>query len=262
MQARSLALVGIGAVLFGSTVPEVWNNKDFAAWTHEDAQQVITSSPWAKERPMPISGRPGIVYVDPATGAQSAPAASLGNPANNANGPNMSSGAGESASPAERNGQLPTTPTPSLASGPVGAPVGQPVLKIIWASALPVRLAVLKLRSGKSEPTAAEVARAEQDSPNYVIAVVGLATPEAGSDPKALARAAFLFLRGKQPAVAIDSDYRRIGNSDVYFFRFAKTGLPLTTENGEVEFKLTAGRISLSQKFHLVGMKYQGRLAL
>ena len=261
MRAKSLILFGIGAVLFASTVPEVWN-KDFAAWTQGDAQQIITISPWAKERPMPIGGRPGVVYVEPATGAPSVPSASLGNPANNANGPNMSLGAGESANPPERNGQLPTTPTPSQASGPVGAPVAQPALKIIWASALPVRLAVLKLRSGKSEPTAAQIARAEQDSPNYVIAVVGLAAPDAGSDPKDLARAAFLSLRGKQRTVAIDSDYRRIGNSDVYFFRFQKAGMPLTTDDGDVEFKLTAGRISLSQKFQLGGMKYQGRLAL
>ncbi len=261
MQAKSLVLISIGAVLFGSTVPEVWN-KDFAAWTRQDAQQIITDSPWAKERPMPIGGRPGVVYVDPTTGASSAPAASLGNPANNANGPNMSSGAGESASPPERNGQLPTTATPSLTQGPVGAPATQPVLKIIWASALPVRLAVLKLRSGKSEPTPAQIARAEEDSPNYVIAVVGLPAPEAGSDPKALARAAFLSLRGKQPIVAIDSNYRRIGNSDVYFFRFPKNALPLTTESGEVGFKLTVAKIGLSQKFQLFGMKYQGRLAL
>ncbi len=245
MQMRLLALAGMGAVLLASTMPEIWN-KDFTSWTVEDAQQIMTRSPWAKERPMPLSERPGVAYVDldPVVSASAPPSAELGN------------------IPADRNGPPPTARTPSLGSAPVGAPQSPPVLKVIWASALPVRLAVLKLRSAKSGPTAEQLAHVKNDWPKYVVAVVGLAPPEAGSDPKALAGGAFLFIPGKPPARAIDSDYRRIGSADVYFFRFLKTALPITRADGDVEFRVTMGGTKLSQKFHLAEMEYEGRLAL
>lgn len=259
---KLLAVFGAGAILFGATIPEVWNTKDFAAWTESDALAIMTTSPWAKERPMPISQRPGVVYVDPTVNTSSPPTAELGNPANSTTGPNMSTAASGGASPANRSGPLSTTRTPSMASAPMGAPPSQPVMKFIWASALPVRLAVLKLRSGASVPTPDQLVNAQKDWPNYVIAVVGLPAPEGGSDPKSLAGAAYLSVHGKPPLVAIDSDYRRIGNSDVYFFRFPKSALPLAGVNGDVEFKLAFGQMKLSQKFQLAGMTYKGQLAL
>ncbi len=107
-----------------------------------------------------------------------------------------------------------------VSRNPRPRPNPQPPLTIIWASAAPVRLAVLKLHSEANAPTDAEVENAMKERPNYVIAVVGLPAPEGGSDPKALASSAFLALKGKPPAAATDSSYRKVGNSDVYFFRF------------------------------------------
>jgi hypothetical protein len=246
VQTRLLTLLGTGAILLGSAVPEFWNAKDPASWTHADAEQMMSSSPWAKQKSMPISERPAVSYVDgdPSVNATSPPSAQLGN-----------------LTPA-RNGTQPTARSSSLASGIDGAPLAQPVLKIIWASAQPVRLAALKLRAQKGEPTAEQFAKVQKDWPNYVIAVVGLAPPEAGSNTKALASGAFLSVHGKPAVVSSDSDYRRIGNSDVYFFRFPKTALPLTLSDEEALFKLTMGKMNLNQKFRLSEMTYQGRLAL
>lgn len=246
MQMRLLALAGVAAVLSGSVAPAIWN-KDFASWTIEDAQQIMTRSPWAKQRPMPVSERPGVSYLDldPVVSASAPPAAELGNV------------------PADRNAPPPTGRTPSFGSAPVGAPQTQPVLKVIWASALPIRLAVLRLRSEKSGgPTPEQLAHVKNDWPKYVIAVVGLAPPQTDSDAKTLAHHAFLSLPGKPAVGAIDSDYRRIGTADVYFFRFLKTALPLTTADGDVEFKLSMRGMELNQRFHLAEMAYQGRVAL
>ena len=246
MPTRWLILLGTGAIVLASGIPEFWNAKDPAAWTHEDAEQMMSSSPWAKQKPMPISERPAVTYVDgdPSISAASPPSAQLGNTA------------------PTRNGAQPTARSSSLASAPDGAPLAQPLLKIIWASAQPVRLAALKLRAHNGEPTAEQFAKVEKDWPNYVIAVVGLAAPEAGSNPKALASGAFLSTHGKPAVVSSDSDYRRIGNSDVYFFRFPKTALTLTPSDEEALFKLTMGKMNLNQKFRLSEMTYQGRLAL
>jgi hypothetical protein len=264
MRFRSFILIGCCAAVFGAAVPEVWNTKDFSAWTEKDAQLIMTSSPWVKERPMPVSGRPNVTVIDPNVAASTAPTAALGNPSNASGGPNMStSGAvGSTTVSPGRNDQTATPQTNSLHGPSAGAPAVQPALKIIWASALPIRLAVLRSRSGSSTPDPDQVARAKQDWKNYVIAVVNLPVPENGIDPKSLAPSASLSAHGKPAEIASESSYRKVGNDDVYFFSFPKASLPLAASDGEVEFKLNTKQANLRQKFQLSSMSFGGQLAL
>jgi hypothetical protein len=225
----------------------------------------MTDSPWAKQMPIPASARPGVMVIEPGSSVTSAPAASLGNPSNTTTGANMSNPyIGGSNGPADSNGShnVSTTPTPSAISANTGAPAPPSLLTVIWASATPVRLAVLKLRSGANKLTEDQIAHASAERPNYVIAVVGLPAPEGDSDPKALAQNAYLCLKGRAPVQAIESDYRRIGNSDVYFFRFTKATLPISAADREVEFKMAMGKIEVKKKFEPGEMQYKGRLAL
>jgi hypothetical protein len=260
----SLFAVAAGAWAAADTA---WQSKNFGDWTDKDAQAIMTDSPWAKQIPMPASARPSVTVMEPG-GVASPPSASLGNPSNGTTGANMSNPAiGGSNGPADANGLhnqpgAPTAPTPSGVSRNTGAPAPASVVTIIWASATPVRLAVLKLRSGANKPTEEQIAHASTERSNYVIAVVGLPAPEGGSDPKALAQTAYLHSKGKEPVRAIDSDYRRIGNSDVYFFRFARASLPITTADREIEFKMEMGQIEVKRKFDLGEMRYKGELAL
>jgi hypothetical protein len=246
MRVVALIFISAGTVLVGSTVAEFWNTKDVAEWTQQDTQQIVTHSPWAKQTPMPISQRPGVSYVDvdPAVNPSSPPPAELGNV------------------PTAENGARTSGRTSSLGSAPVGSPEIQPHLRIVWASALPVRLAVLRLRSQPKPPTAEQLAREDKNTLNYVIAVVGLPAPDAGSDAKSLAGDAFLSVRGKPPQVAFDSDYQRIGSADVYLFRFSKAAIRLATADKEVEFRLAVGNLNLKQKFQLADMNFHGKLAL
>ncbi len=257
-------------LLFGSAAA-IWQTKEFKNWTDKDAQNLMTDSPWAKQMPMPAGGRPGVVVIEPGANGATAPAASLGNPSNTTTGTNMAvAGNPGSAGPADPTGthysaatpSASNTPSPSTVSGNTGAPEPQSKLTIIWASAIPVRLAVLKLRSAGNTPTDDQIVNAMRPRPNYVIAVVGLPAPEGGSDPKALAKDAFLTVRGKSSLVANDSSYRRIGNSDVYFFHFSKASLPITAGDQQVEFKMTMGNMEIKRKFDLKDMQYQGQLAL
>jgi hypothetical protein len=242
-----------------------WQTKDFKDWTKEDALLLLTDSPWAKRLPMPASGRPGVVVIEPGSSVSSPPAASLGNPSNTTTGANMSlPSIGGSNGPADPNGthNLPTTPTQSGISANAGAPSPPTTVTIIWASAAPIRLAVLKLHSGANAPTETEIARASSVRQHYVLAVVGLPPPEDGSDPKALAAHAYLSAKGKPPLVASDSDYKKIGNSDVYFFRFDRSSFPLSAQDRDVEFKATFGKIEIKKKFELSEMQYKGQFAL
>jgi hypothetical protein len=168
-----------------------------------------------------------------------------------------------SAGPAEPNGlhTLPTTQSPSTVTANVPAPEPQ-TISIVWASARPVRLAVLKLQSGPNTPTSGEIERVSRVRDHYVIAVAGLSAPDRDTDLSALARQASLAVKGKPVVTAASCTYHRIGNADVYFFRFARISLPVTNEDRQVEFKTTFGKAEIKHKFELKSMQYEGQLAL
>jgi hypothetical protein len=240
-----------------------WATKDFGQWTEKDARAVVTHSPWANEMPMPISNRSGVMTIEPGSNVSSPPSASLGNPANTTTGGDVGVAGAENPAPTDSGGtRLSTTPTPSGAMAPAGAPSPQPTLTLIWATATPVRLAILKLRSKGAPVPETEVANAKKEREHYVIAIVGLPAPQAGSDPKTLASGAVLSVKGKSALQASDSEYRRIGESDVYFYRFVRASLPIVVSDGQVEFKLKFGRMEIKKKFDLNEMQYQGQLAL
>jgi hypothetical protein len=127
----------------------------------------------------------GLLVMEPGANGAPPPSASLGDPSNTMTGTNMTVRVNPgSAGPADPSGThtLPTTATPSAVSANTGAPQLQPFIAIIWASASPVRLAVLKLRSAGKTPTDADVAHAMKTHDHYTIAVVGLPALAEGSD--------------------------------------------------------------------------------
>jgi hypothetical protein len=170
-----------------------------------------------------------------------------------------------SAAPAEPTGQrtsMPQGQTPSAVTPTAPAPEPMRAISIVWASAKPVRLAVLKLQSGVNTPTQGEIERVSKQRDNYVIAVMGLAPPDRDTDPAALAAKAFLSVKGKPMVTAAICNYRKIGNADVYFFRFPRTGLPISGGDRQVEFKVSFGQAEIKHRFELKSMEYQGQLAL
>ncbi len=246
-----------GMVLAGPAATGIWQ-KDFATWTEKDAQALVSNSPWAKQMAMPISGRPDVTVMEQPDGGAASPSASLGNPANS-----TAAGIPGSRNESDPNSARASNPKAQAATGPsTGAPEPQPVVTILWASAAPVRLALLKLRAETQTPTSEQISNALKPRPNYVIAVSGFPAPEGGSDPKALAAGAFLSVHGKAAVVSTESDYRKVGRSDVYFFRFPRTTLDISPDDHQVEFRLKMGKTEVKKKFDLGSMMYQGQLAL
>ena len=258
-------LAVVEMVLLGAVIGP-WEKKDFKDWTTEDAELIMRKSPWAKEMPMPAAGRPGQMVLEHGDSGGPPPSGSLGNPSNTTTGTNMSAaGNPGSAGPADPSGthNLPTPHSPSTMSTSSGAPILHSNLTVVWASARPIRLAVLRLRSGSNTPADSELERVTRPWPDYVIAVSGLPAPiESELDPSKLKDNAFLSVKNKAPVVASRSDYRKIGNSDVYFFHFPKAALPIAASDRQVEFKMKMGKIEVKKKFELGEMHYQGELSL
>jgi hypothetical protein len=252
-----------GCLIAGPAAP-VWQ-KAFNEWTAKDAQQIMKDSPWAKQMPMPAAARPGIAVIEPGANGAAPPSAALGNPSNTTAGTNMTvAGNPGSAGPADPNGlhNLPNAQTPSGVTPNEPAPEPGTPISIIWASATPVRLAVLKLQSGVNAPTSGEIDRVSKPRDNYVIAVVGLAAPDTDTDLAALAAKASLAVRGKPGANAANCTYRKVGNANVYFFRFPRTNLTISGDDRQVYFKAMFGQAEIRHRFDLKSMQYQGQLAL
>lgn len=260
-----LLIPACAVVLAAGTSNPVWQ-KSFNDWTDKDALQIMTDSPWAKQMPLPAAGRPGIAVIEPGANGAPPPTAQLGNSSNTTAGTNMTvagnPGSQGPAEPAGLHNTMPQGQTPSAVTPTAPAPEVNRPITILWASATPVRLAVLKLNSGPNTPAPGEVERVSKPRDNYVIAVMGLAPPDRDTDTNSLAGKALLVVKGKPAAVAASCTYRKIGNSDVYFFRFPRTGLPIGSGDHQVEFKLTFGQAEIKHRFELKGMEYQGQLAL
>ena len=259
----SILFATIALTLTAGASTPAWQ-KAFTEWTAKDAQQVMSDSPWAHLMPMPAAARPGIAVLEPGSNGAPPPSAAMGNPANTTAGTNMTvAGNAGSAGPAEPNGlhTMPNAQTPSGVTPTYPAPTPASI-SIIWASATPVRLAVLKLNSGPNTPTEGEIERVSKPRDNYVIAIAGLAAPDGDTDVNTLAAKASLAVKGKQALPAASCSYRKIGNGNVYFFRFPRTGLPLVPGDRQVEFKAMFGQAEIKHRFDLKNMQFQGQLAL
>ena len=266
MRSWRLGFAAAIAAAFLLSAEAPWQDKDFRHWTDKDAEALMTDSPWAKQIPYPASARPAMTVIEPGANGAAPPTASLGNPSSTTTGTNMTVAANPgSAGPADPSAthNTPNPPTPSGVPPSAGAPSVHPPVSIIWASATPVRLAVLRIRHGEATLTEGEIENAEKPREHYVVAVSGLPAPqEADVVPSDLAKNASLRIKGHPAETARDSNYRRIGNSDVYFFRFLRSQLPLSVSDGEVEFRMRMGQLEIKKRFNLKTMQFSGELAL
>jgi len=219
----------------------VWKTKAPAQWTEEDARQILARSPWARTIAGGLAGRKsedqlreggqmgqptGVGYegLDP---KGSGPKVDL----------NIFTGAGGN----DR----------SLRSRNRGIQ-----LRVVWESALPVRLAELKTHT--IEPPTL-------DADGYRIAVYGIPGPEFNQDPKKLGdplrEYAFLKRENKKDVrpLRVEVFQRADGLAVVYLFPLSAE---LSKKDGKVEFDASIGRIHANHIFDLTDMEFLGKLEL
>lgn len=245
------ALLGTGMLAGG----QKWLDKDFHTWTDAQAQQVLMDSPWARQVGATI-------YVenrdDPRDRVAQAPLA----PGQNPSGPSYASdgygvddGHWDGGVMRKRRGDPPTIP-----------------VTVRWASALPVREALVKTHDADATDTENTLRQAES---HYVVTVSGLAPaqkaaaahPTDGGDPAAdLTRMRYGFLNttrllvsGKKPIAPEDIHIDTAsGLVTVYFPK----GEPIVASDKEVEFRTSYGGLRVAQRFRLKDMMSHGQLEL
>jgi hypothetical protein len=236
-----LIVASAGAAAPLTAADPVWLAKPANEWTAADAEQVLNHSPWAKIIPAGIArreteeqlreggrmGQPTGVGYDGIDPKGSGPKVS----------PNIFTGAGGD-DRSERSRARGTT------------------LKIRWESALPVRLAELKVSDGEF-PTL--------EGDGYKIAVYGITGPNYKQDPKELGeplkRVAVLKREGHKDVkpVRVEVFQRGDGLAVIYLFPLSAE---ITKKDGQVRFEAQIGRVIVGHTFDLKEMEFLGRLDL
>lgn len=216
----------------------VWQSKPVIDWTDEDAQQILTQSPWAKTLVAGIRRRPtederreggnmgqpkGVGY-DGVEDKKLTLGQKLGNPL------------------------VPGKPLPPTA----------PTIRLLvrWESAFPIRTAELKAHV-PGPPTLSD--------DGYSIAVYGVPSSFAKGDPtslgKPLKESAFLRREGKKDVKPLSVEVFELEDSVAVVYLF-----PLSAEIGKkdafVEFDALIGRVSVVEHFNVEEMLFQGKLEL
>ncbi len=221
-----------------------WFGKQPSQWTEQDAQQILTSSPWAHET--------GAVITRRLTEEQLREGGQMGQPQTIGNAGVDPKGSGYKISPEMLN----------VFTGPGGddrspRSYARPVtLRLCWESALPVRLAELKVHIVEP-PTL--------DGDGYQIAVYGIPGPLFKGDPKKLGdplkNTAALKREGKKDVkpIRVEVFQRQDGLAVVYLFPLSAE---LSRRDGQVQFEALIGRISVEHTYNLKDMEFLGKLEL
>jgi hypothetical protein len=240
---RRAALWLVLASTVGAQVPpeRVWSTKPPAQWTEQDAQQILTRSPWVWEVDAGLAGRKSEDQLR--EGGQMGQPKGVGHEGVDPKGSgpkvdlNVFAGAGgDDRSLRSRNRDIP--------------------LKVVWESAMPVRVAELKTHT-LEPPTL--------DGDGYKIAVYGIPGPDFSKDPKQLGdplkQYAALKREGKKDAKPIRVEVFHLQDSLVVVYLFPLSA-EISPKDERVEFDAHIGRIHADQIFDLKEMKILGKLEL
>jgi len=241
-RVQRLWLISVSGVLLIAADPS-WKDKPASQWTEEDARQVLTKSPWARQITAGVARRESEDELrDGGT---------MGQP----------KGVGyDNVDPKGSGPRLPTSPT-SIFTGKGAGPsprsmVQSMILRLRWETALPVRIAELKSR--EIEPPTLE-------GDGYRIAVYGIPNGNFNGDPKKLGdplkEGAALKREGKKDVkpLRVEVFQRSDGVAVVYLFPLSAE---ISRKDERLEFEAHIGRIVVAQFFNLAEMDFQGKLEL
>ena len=241
-RASKTPLLVLSVALLMAADP-TWKTKPAAQWSEEDAEQVLTESPWVK---VVVAGVARPMSEDELrAGGEMGEHHGVGYDGVEGNKP--------------QNAQLPKSVQDLLfGKGPTKTRFrpGQTPVQVRWESALPVRIAELK---------AHEIEPPTIDGEGYRIAVYDVPGAYFKDDPQKLGeplkKEAFLRREGKKDVKPLRVEVFQRGNSLVIAYLFPLSA-ELTKADGQVEFNAHIGRVVVVHSFDLTQMELSGKLDL
>ena len=287
MKKPTLLLISVSSATLLLAAPS-WQKKDFSQWTTDDAKKILSDSPWAKTVQVATGKMTAMRMGDAASKMASSAKIEQSPPVNMASSErrylvspapdgyglggsaqmNGSSGGGQSQQPqgggAQSGGGAPSMGQPGQGpQAPQAAPQTIPVV-VDWETAVPVRLAELKLKSGESQPSQADVEQAKKPVDGYMVALIGVPGAPKQGEEQEMAAGATITAKGKQPVQATSvKEQAMTGGTRAIIFTFPKTQ-PITDDDKSVQFQEKKGALpsDVKQSFKLKDMHYDGKLTL
>jgi hypothetical protein len=242
-----LAAVAFTLNLPCSRAEDFWKKKGYREWSDKELQKMLNDSPWAKKASSPVQPTN--------TGA---PDASMSGGGRSRGGGGMRGGTAGAEGGEASSGRM--------GGGGRGLGAGL-TLRIQWASALPIKQAMVRMRLGAKETPSGELAQVlEREEPDYVVTVHNLPRRLASMEParlkEALMKLARLDRKGKPSIVPSDIQMARTNEGGIIVaFVFPKSD-PITIEDKDVHFVLKLGSTEFNCKFSLKDMSVNGKLLL
>jgi len=237
---RVLWALPLSAVLLVAAGDPSWKDKPIPNWTEEDAQQILTNSPWAKITTARITRR------------ETEDERRAGGEMGDQHGPGF-----DGIEDKRPKTELPKNVPDLLKPRPYTPPPTQFLkLRLRWESALPIRAAELKSRV--IEPPTL-------NDDGYSIAVYGVPGTYFKADPKSLGdplkKLAALKRDGKKDVrpSSVEVFQREDGLVVVYVFPLSAE---ISRKDRLVDFEAQIGRLVLTQTFNVDEMEFQGKPAL
>jgi len=205
---------------------DFWETKPFREWSDKEARKLLENSPWASLIAEPLPNRGPVPTPDSAGGGRGG-------------GGRGGGGGAEGFGP-----------------GPVRVR-----LTISWRSALPLKQAMARQQAGKdgTMPPETEAALGREEE-LYVVAIQGLPPQYTQSGPTHTIDA-FLHRDGKPDIPAARGASQPARGGAILLVGFPRTD-PITLADGDVEFEVKIGALSVKKKFKLKDMVFHGRLEL
>ena len=233
---RTVLFLSVAIALFAADEP-AWKSKAIPEWSPDDAQQVLSDSPWTK------TVTPTLNRAQSGSGGGRRGGIGLGGIGIGLPGGGMGRRSGGGGYPGR--------------TGDGGSETIQPpTLKLRWESALPVREAELKAR---------DTAAPTLDEDHYAIAVYGVPSRMASADSKNLSdqlkREASLKRDGKKDLKPSSVDVLQREDGPVIVYQFPRTK-EITRQDRRIEFDARIGRLQFTQSFYTEDMVYQDKLQL
>jgi len=214
---------------------DFWTAKDYREWSEKEVARMLNDSPWSQHVTVAV--------ID----------TSLAGRVGGLSGGVLGTGGG--AGRTRGGGGVGGDGAGNLGGGSFMPSPQQATVAIRWASALPVKQALVRTGEAVHE-------RLDESDRFYRIAVVGLplAIARLGGTMSELLDNTALRRKNKPPIGAVDARYDNDGSLVNFEFDFPRDE-PLAVDDDEIEFVTSLGQ-SLKRKFKLRTMMVAGRLEL
>jgi hypothetical protein len=258
MRKFMLTLLAGGAccALFAA---DFWQTKKFTEWDEKEVKKILQDSPWCRSFSVEVKGAGKGQNQNQSQNQGQNPNRNMGG--GNMGGGNMGGGGGGRRGGGGGGGGMGGGNMGGGGGG--GQRTGSATVMLRWMSAMPVKQAFARAQYGDEAASSPDAVRSlEKQETNYVLSVIGLPRNlvKRGDQMK---KNAVLKLKSGDPIEASDAKAEMKDNGVVFLtLYFPREGHPLKAEDGELALELKLGSKTVTQKFKLKNMVFNGKLEI